>query len=128
MYFLRHLISVVFSSKVSIRQYTNYTAISFMVSAECITRVVKVVIGRPRPNYIALCEFESLQAINVDDCATKGANYSFPSGHATLSMSAGTYFQSFPEPYFCFEVCFWHNFSCEYIIFINLNIATYFKN
>ncbi len=57
--------------------------------SEFLTQVVKFYVGRLRPNFYALCGFDTstLSCLNSIDMETEG-RCSFPSGHSSMSTSA----------------------------------------
>jgi len=58
--------------------------------ATLVTMVVKVSVGRPRPNFIQYCEF--IPGSNSCGRNTQDPWMSFPSGHASFSFSGLTFF------------------------------------
>jgi membrane-associated phospholipid phosphatase len=60
---------------------------------EASTNLVKLAIQRKRPNFYALCEFntETRECTNPDPRLVREANFSFPSGHSSFSMACMTF-------------------------------------
>jgi len=65
--------------------------------SEFITQTLKVVVARRRPNFYAWCEIDTSEAVctNPDLHARCEAQYSFPSGHSSLTMCACTFLSWF---------------------------------
>ncbi|GKY97849.1 hypothetical protein MPSEU_000742800 [Mayamaea pseudoterrestris] len=56
------------------------------------TQLLKLYVQRPRPNYYALCGFEmATQRCLADVLLVREANFSFPSGHSSLSACASVF-------------------------------------
>merc|ERR1711990_1059946 len=54
--------------------------------SEFTTQLIKLYIGRLRPNFYSLCEFDiALKVCTASDGHIKEARMSFPSGHSSLS-------------------------------------------
>jgi len=60
---------------------------SAMGMSECITNVLKLYVGRLRPNFYSLCEF-STQTLKcmADELTIREGRRSFPSGHSSFSF------------------------------------------
>lgn len=67
---------------------------AYLISTGCsefVTEALKRYIGRPRPNYFAMCAFdEDLLACTASQARINQSRKSFPSGHASLSFCAMT--------------------------------------
>ena len=65
--------------------------------SEFITQTLKVVVARRRPNFYAWCEIDISEQVctNPDTHARCEAQYSFPSGHSSLTMCACTFLSWF---------------------------------
>ncbi|OHS97781.1 PAP2 superfamily protein [Tritrichomonas foetus] len=73
-----------------------------------ITEALKVFVARPRPNYFHYCGFnKESKRCTGPESYQKDAKVSFPSGHASISFCATTWFSLFLQQFFNFSGELW---------------------
>lgn len=116
-------------SKKIFRSFSPFTAIYAMVTAVCLTgfftNVLKMYVGRARPDMYSYCKSETAQyetCTNIKKSKQKGEFVSWPSGHSSNAMSGCLFNCLFLQKVVCVRKLWWTTI-CSLFLFGAIYVA-----